>query len=472
LAPLSLHDALPIWRDRRAPQLADLIDAIAAKCETTAIGRDKHRQWLDAAAVYDPVVAGELCAAASHRAHRGDSEWKQIIERFGESDAVIGRIVERDASPLSSRELPRHQRNRVERLAAVARWPEDPRVAKLLAHWFTHDAFSWDWPFEAAGSAFLEIVAEELERIADVRVVASLETCIDRPYSRTPALRELQQALAPRVITSIDARARAISASEAEQVGAWLQALASPSSVIESSVDERELWRACAREPLSTIPRMVLADYLLDRGDARGELIALQSSTTDHLANQKLAEHWNEWLGQLALVLHRKSRFEIGTLADAVIGLKGTPEWAWGAVGAHRELVTMQRVAASRYATGEQFATFLDSLVEPMPLVELEPRLLDGLADMRTRSAIRHAAYHTDDDTRWRDRFIELFPALETLEIRALDAETIITALPGFRRLRSLRRIIVEVPRWNLDEDDVERLKAACRSIPIVELHL
>jgi uncharacterized protein (TIGR02996 family) len=86
-----------------------------------------------------------------------------------------------------------------------------------------------------------------------------------------------------------------------------------------------DLVAAIYADPDDDAPRHVLADYLSDRGDPRGEFISLQLA---HARNDvRIARelelqqaHATEWLGALAQVLDvRRSRFERGFLSHAAI---------------------------------------------------------------------------------------------------------------------------------------------------------
>lgn len=61
---------------------------------------------------------------------------------------------------------------------------------------------------------------------------------------------------------------------------------------------EQSFLDAIARAPTDDAPRLVYADWLLDRGDLRGELIQLQiTRPDDSRVKELLAEHQEEWFG-------------------------------------------------------------------------------------------------------------------------------------------------------------------------------
>jgi uncharacterized protein (TIGR02996 family) len=118
--------------------------------------------------------------------------------------------------------------------------------------------------------------------------------------------------------------------------------------------DLAALERAVFANPDDDAPRLVLADALLEAGDPRGELIALQCRETldkEQRAREKelIASHGKTWLGPLAPILRASFRFERGFLAACEVnGLKaeiiaelvGHPTWA-----TVRELAGSPRIA-------------------------------------------------------------------------------------------------------------------------------
>jgi uncharacterized protein (TIGR02996 family) len=73
------------------------------------------------------------------------------------------------------------------------------------------------------------------------------------------------------------------------------------------------------RDPIADAPRQVYADWLLQRGDPRGELIALQlSGTNPRRAKQLVKRHVRQWLGPIAPIV-RDPVFERGFLAACTV---------------------------------------------------------------------------------------------------------------------------------------------------------
>jgi uncharacterized protein (TIGR02996 family) len=86
-----------------------------------------------------------------------------------------------------------------------------------------------------------------------------------------------------------------------------------------------DLVAAIYADPDDDAPRHVLADYLSDRGDPRGEFISLQLARGRKrigLARELELQqaHVSEWLGALAVVVDvRRSQFERGFLSHAAL---------------------------------------------------------------------------------------------------------------------------------------------------------
>jgi uncharacterized protein (TIGR02996 family) len=72
-------------------------------------------------------------------------------------------------------------------------------------------------------------------------------------------------------------------------------------------------------DPAADGPRLVYADWLLQRGDPRGELVALQlSGINPRRAKQLVKSHARQWLGPIASIV-REPVFERGFLAACTV---------------------------------------------------------------------------------------------------------------------------------------------------------
>jgi uncharacterized protein (TIGR02996 family) len=114
-----------------------------------------------------------------------------------------------------------------------------------------------------------------------------------------------------------------------EETARWTALLPPPPANVDA------LWAAVHAAPGDDGPLSVLADALLERGDPRGEFIALQlreahGEATDHARIRELIkEHGKTWLGELRPVLVR-GEFQRGLLTTFELGGKwNAPAKTW-----------------------------------------------------------------------------------------------------------------------------------------------
>jgi uncharacterized protein (TIGR02996 family) len=135
------------------------------------------------------------------------------------------------------------------------------------------------------------------------------------------------------------------------------------------SIDE--LWQQVVDAPDDIAARLVLADALIEAGDSRGELIALQcrgadasmhvgESPTDENAAERISEliaaNWTSWLGDLAPLLERRgSTWQDGMLSVVQVSGELAPHAAWTQFAGHRELCAL-RLAVADVVTREHLA--------------------------------------------------------------------------------------------------------------------
>ncbi|MBL8915863.1 MAG: TIGR02996 domain-containing protein [Archangium sp.] len=200
------------------------------------------------------------------------------------------------------RALERWKRPQLETaLATLATWPDDPR----LSHW--HD--------EALNGGILELHVPALVKRGDVRALARL-----RPLQRELSGTFTRQALVEDIDTAIDAlrKTRVIETWTAEDLSTATSAV---NAFLEARRKSRsELFAAVYARPLEDGPRAVLADFLLELGDVRGEFIALQlahglpSDRKKVPAREKeLLELWGErWVEPLSDAVLKGTVFRRG----------------------------------------------------------------------------------------------------------------------------------------------------------------
>jgi uncharacterized protein (TIGR02996 family) len=100
---------------------------------------------------------------------------------------------------------------------------------------------------------------------------------------------------------------------------------------------ESQLLADVFQRPSEDGPRLVLADYLQERGDPRGEFITLQflgrsrRLTRDEQRRERslIAKHWARWLGPIASKVRKNSlRFERGFPSQAM-AIEIDESWEW-----------------------------------------------------------------------------------------------------------------------------------------------
>jgi uncharacterized protein (TIGR02996 family) len=157
--------------------------------------------------------------------------------------------------------------------------------------------------------ALLELAAAPaswpLDAVTRARMAARLDTAMQRLRRRFPAG-------APELDPDCEALCAAIE-----------RRLAPAASAQRAAATEAELLDAIYAHPADDDARRVYADWLLERGDARGELIQLElAAARDDAAEARHAEleavAQRQWLGPLAEVL-RAPRFRRGFVAAAQV---------------------------------------------------------------------------------------------------------------------------------------------------------
>jgi uncharacterized protein (TIGR02996 family) len=170
-----------------------------------------------------------------------------------------------------------------------------------------------------------------------------------------------------------------------------------------------ELWRQVVEAPDDIGMRLVLADALIERGDPRGELIALQCRGADarviverevdednivERVNDLVAGNWDTWLGELAeIVVRQGSTYEMGMLATITVGENDQPLAVWERVAKHHELCAVRHVKPLR-ARSEPYGAFLAGLVNDPAYVEVSsPQIVRAIRTRRKQWRIRGIAY-------------------------------------------------------------------------------
>ncbi|MFT3691612.1 MAG: TIGR02996 domain-containing protein [Kofleriaceae bacterium] len=327
-----LGHLLASWRAYPAPAVADLIDAASRNAlrdrpptELTGTLADRQAAWMTVRRAEDPL----------------DVPW--LV-----SSVFTARVA-----------------MTIQRLEAVAKLPRDPRISGgLIAQLHTPQTL------HARGSLWTR-VCRVIRDQNDHRVIDQIERLLARFNDRNIEASESQGQLTARL-----AQTRSILAGRLlpppppdpaliAQVAARLDDPdASARTETARTIDDfiADIWA----HPKDDGLRDVFADWLIQRDDPRGELIALQvgktqgRSTKDGEKREKklLAEHARLWMGPLAPVV-KNYVFERGFLARAEIN--------WRALAAQPALMTHPAWATVReYNLAEAGERVCDAFLDHM----------------------------------------------------------------------------------------------------------
>jgi uncharacterized protein (TIGR02996 family) len=229
----------------------------------------------------------------------------------------------------------------IERLHALAAHRDDPRVASALLR-LVHDV---PWTSNGARPVWTKTF-ELLVRIADQRLL-DVAKSLPAAWKFRENQREWMQRQLDLAVEAVSA-ARAkkplvpLTAAEAKVVSALEAALVPATKPRASGTTREQLLAEVYANPDDDAPRLVLADWLLEREDPQGEFISLQfkpDATKAEKAREAalLKQHGAAWLGALASVTLKGVEFRRGFPAKAVARFKNrreaeqfgdAPEWA------------------------------------------------------------------------------------------------------------------------------------------------
>ena len=214
----------------------------------------------------------------------------------------------------------------------------------------------------------------------------------------------------------------------------------------------RELLELIAAAPADDGPRRVLADYLLERENPRGEYIALslEKSPSAEIVKRRdelLAAHEVRWLSTLGHVVPASSvRWQRGFLASAellagehdVVRVAGAPVWA-----------TLETLHVHR--TSE---CVLDPAMRALrELGPIDERWLEALLDAPRPWAIEALEIEFDeDDSLAKLLAAKTLPKLRALTIHASDLDVAVAQLPHAAWWKQLERLTIvddDVAKWH-----------------------
>ena len=425
-----LFRALAAWReDKSSFALAQAVDDASAMLVRDEAPKKKlHRWWTTQARNYDPVVVATLLAHLRWGARGKNVSWRTIILR---DTPLVAQLREYGHGSVDAK-YDDDWLNLLDRIGLMLTWPDDPRVAMALANLLYetpfllersgfrgYPSYGFDRPVRAA-------IAKRVTEIGDLRAIARVAIASHRLESPGPKLIAAAVTNAPiaRTVSTLDDKLAA-------------------------------LWAGVADDFASIERRLVLADALTERGDPRGELIALQCAPLQAIERARAAgetldpnglfgahaeyiaktidTNWYRWLGEVALVVERTSRFFGGLLSDVTVGTPATPPWVWDRVADHHELWALNRLAPSRFVTPGVYARFVLSLARVPKWVEIND---DVLAILRESRPLRLTGIRLSIDRELapvvRD-VLAIAPSLERLDLGVVNPES----LPAIRALLS-----------------------------------
>ncbi len=322
----ALEAALVVWRSVRDPALADLIDAIAARCRPPAIaGRESarfHAAWLSLAESGPRAVAiGALAAGVNKRVPFLEVAWSTPDRDLARAEPLLARV------------------------AALAALPDDPRISSALVAVVERAPYN----DRRLYTPMLAVIA----RTADPRAATRLRALAERPTAKASTIRLYFAEALPAIVADFASPA-ALAATDKTIVTRLLAELAGARPAPPRR-DIGELHAECLAHPDDDGPRAVLADALIERDDPRGELIALQLRDPDgsdpEVVRRTLAllrTHEKTWLGDLARVTQHR-RWRRGFLDEAELkGHAVADEATWKRVSADPQLATVRALWKGR----------------------------------------------------------------------------------------------------------------------------
>jgi uncharacterized protein (TIGR02996 family) len=213
----------------------------------------------------------------------------------------------------------------------------------------------------------------------------------------------------------------------------------------------RELLEMVAMAPADDGPRRVLADYLLERENPRGEYIALslETSPTADIVRRRdelLAEHERAWLTSIADAVPMCSvRWRRGfPVAAEVLAGANDVKKVRGSVG----WITLEQLHVHRSSE-----CVLDPAMRALrELGPIDERWIDALADSALPWAIETLEIELDDADVTKLCKATTLPKLRTLTIHARDLDLAVASLPRAVWWKQLERLTVvddDVPKWH-----------------------
>ena len=299
--PAALELARAAWETSRAPSLAVLVERISSRVPAGAADWSRSPEQITCAAL--PAYLESLLTRV----------------KFAEA---------------------------LQRLERLEELPPDPRVAAALTRMLLAPPFT----AQSSRKAWQSVERQLTGQHADPRTLSALQP-VAATYTKIFGGTVMGKQMEGRVQAMVAELQQRFPAVEddagAGALVARLDASAPPpKAAAPAGVSEADLLAAVYENPDDDGPRLVYADWLLEHGDPRGELITLQyrrhrgealSPAEEKRENALLAKHTATWLGPIYKVLFknrtvfRRGFIEIGWLqprGSASAAAANHPAWA------------------------------------------------------------------------------------------------------------------------------------------------
>lgn len=287
----ALEALLRAWRETREPRVAELVERVSAD-----------------------VTAARPAIAA-----------KSVKERTAAVVALAKRKNPRDLGRILEAPWPGRWQDALPVLEALRAFPADPRLAVALARVVAEGAYD-TW----TSHRFYEPLLARVASLGDARAVPILEEQRNRQRSTYwgqgtgPAIEQ--------AIERLRARPREALSAPSERALAALEARFAHERRAEAAKarGEAEFVADILARPDDLALRQVFADFLTERGDPRGEHIALGLARREGRADEKMLrreaalakKHGPSWAGPLDALFSKDGRiYDLGFLAEGTLEL-------------------------------------------------------------------------------------------------------------------------------------------------------
>lgn len=330
----ALAVALEGWRVERHPRFADLVDAFGST-EPFTLAADHpepgslnptpfHQAWIEGVATAEDIGPYLATLTTSLPMPPSRHHWER------------GSNARRHASWLA-------------RVEALAKRPDDPRIATALVDVLTTAPWTASFPEDAVAVA--EPAVNLVVRIGDPRVVPRLRELLERPIAKRRTMRDFYARAFPDAIAAIrDVPMDPEALARVEQI------LGPNTTSATSASSDEALFALVVADLENDAPRAVLADHWLERGNVRGELVMRQLAGDQ--ARGLSRKHDKDWIGDLALVTKNRV-YRRGFLAEIeLLNNAAADRTIWASATKARDLATVEAVHKGK-ANEELYRSFL-----------------------------------------------------------------------------------------------------------------